>query len=175
MERDWVGFGGEQVVFLCTESHIRRRDEIQTDIGAQRCLFVWVQQTERTWQQRPALTTPSHLRTWWYIITLPWMLICIRSTHHFIQYVNYYWPDVNGTFKWHGQAVKVIFLTRTLSVVHGSCIQARQEIKIKQAIHRYPTFAFSISWFACGRAKTLALRLQARHQLDSSGLRCHVV
>lgn len=50
------------------------------------------------------------------------------------------------------------------------------------ALHRYPTFAFSISWFACGRARVFhkTLRKQLPHQQDTAGQSrteqgCHVV
>lgn len=41
------------------------------------------------------------------------------------------------------------------------------------ASRRYPTFAFSISWFACGRASVSPNPHHPPHQLDRAGQGCH--
>lgn len=87
----------------------------------------------------------------WSFQSVCWPPICICSTSIYLCKLLLIY--VNVIFKWHSQAVKVIFFTKDTDVAAASW-RAGKRLN-PSAFYRYLTFPFSISWFACRRARVL--------------------
>lgn len=87
----------------------------------------------------------------WSFQSVCWPPICICSTSIYLCKLLLIY--VNVIFKWHSQAVKVIFFTKDTDMAAASW-RAGKRLN-PSAFYRYLTFPFSISWFACRRARVL--------------------